>query len=67
MNFFGFIFRLVLLWFYTFGTQIFPNEDGYAKEKVEAATLLLNESDKVFPNAGLLLFFRGRLERMKVT
>lgn len=55
-----------MLWFYTFGTQIFPNEDGYAKEKVDAATKLLDESIQQYPNAGLYLFFRGRLERMKV-
>lgn len=56
----------MLLWFYTFGTQLFPDEDGYAKNKVVAATDLLNDCCRKYPNAGLLLFFRGRLERMKV-
>lgn len=54
------------MWFYTFGTQLFPEEDGYAKDKILAATELLNECSEKNPNAGLLLFFRGRLERMKV-
>lgn len=58
---------LALLWFYTFGTQLFLSEDGYAREKIEAMTNLLDDCHEEYQSSAIFLFFRGRLERMKVT
>lgn len=59
--------RLALLWFYTFGTQIFRNEDGYASDKIEAVANLLEENRQKYKSSAIFLFFHGRLERMKVS
>lgn len=58
---------LALLWFYTFGTQLFLSEDGYAREKIEAMNNLLDDCHRQYESSAIFLFFRGRLERMKVT
>lgn len=58
--------RLALLWFYTFGTQLFRNEDGYSKEKIDAVANLLDENRALYHQSAIFLFFHGRLERMKV-
>lgn len=55
-----------MLWFYTFGVQLFHNEDGYSKEKIDAVNELLNDCHQEYHSAAIFLFFRGRLERMKV-
>lgn len=61
-----FCFRLVLLWYYSFGTQLFQHEDGYSAENVETITNLLNESQQQYGDSAIFLFFRGRLHRMQV-
>lgn len=58
--------RLTLLWFYTFGTQLFLNEDGYTTDKIESVSSLLNAYGQQYSQSAIFLFFRGRLERMKV-
>lgn len=63
---FTMFYSLSLLWFYTFGTQIFRNEDGYANDKMESVANLLEENETKYKNSAIFLFFHGRLERMKV-
>lgn len=58
--------RLALLWYYTFGTQLFRNEDGYAKDKIDVVANLLDENHTRYQQSAIFLFFHGRLERMKV-
>lgn len=57
---------LTLLWFYTFGTQLFLNEEGYTSDKIEAVSNLLNDYEQQYESSAIFLFFRGRFERMKV-
>lgn len=57
---------LTLLWFYTFGTQLFLNEEGYTSDKIEAVSNLLNDYEQQYNGSAIFLFFRGRFERMKV-
>lgn len=57
---------LTLLWFYTFGTQLFFDEDGYTTDKIDSATAILSDYDRQYGQSAIFLFFRGRLERMKV-
>ncbi|XP_037031278.1 tetratricopeptide repeat protein 39C-like isoform X2 [Bradysia coprophila] len=56
---------VALLWFYTFGSQMFKNEDGYSDSDIKAASLILGECKSKFPNSAIFLFFQGRVERMK--
>lgn len=65
-DFFLFLCSLALLWFYTFGTQLFRNEDAYASDKIDAVANLLNECRDNYHDSAIFLFFHGRLERMKV-
>lgn len=57
---------LTLLWFYTFGTQLFLNEDGYTSDKIEAVSNLLTDNEQQYTDSAIFLFFHGRFERMKV-
>lgn len=66
IQFLLYYYSLSLLWFYTFGTQIFRNEDGYANDKIESVANLLEENRTKYNNSAIFLFFHGRLERMKV-
>lgn len=58
---------VALLWFYTFGSQMFKNEDGYSDSDIKAASLILGECKDKFPNSAIFQFFQGRVERMKVS
>lgn len=58
---------MALLWFYTFGSQMFKNEDGYSDSDIKAASLILSECKNKFPNSAIFQFFQGRVERMKVS
>lgn len=57
---------LALLWFYTFGSQMLKYEDGYTSDQAAAAGSLIAENERQYPNSSIFLFFRGRVERMKV-
>lgn len=63
---FSVLYRLALLWFYTFGSQMFSCEDGYSSNEIRAASNLLNECATDYTNSAIFLFFLGRVERMKV-
>lgn len=56
---------LALLWFYTFGSQMFQNEDGYSSAEIDAASCLLAENKLIYGRSAIFLFFTGRVERMK--
>lgn len=58
--------RLALLWFYTFGSQMLKYEDGYTSDQASSAANLIVECERRYPNSSIFLFFRGRVERMKV-
>ena len=45
---------------------MFKYEDGYTESEAKAASNLINECEQEYINSAIFLFFRGRVERMKV-
>jgi len=57
---------LALLWYFTIGTQFIIIDSSTLKDDINAATRLLNESQSEFSESALFLFYKGRLDRVKV-
>lgn len=60
-------YRLALLWYYTIITPFFALDGTNLDTEIEEANLLLDEAQDGFRDAALFLFFRGRVERLKVS
>lgn len=58
------IFRLSLIWFYTYSWNV--DEEVRSDVDLAKATELFDEVDDQFSDSGIFLFFRGRLESLKV-
>jgi hypothetical protein len=57
---------LALLWYHTIVRPFFGVDGHNVHAGAEAATLLINESQKEFAESSLFLFFRGKVHRLKV-
>lgn len=56
---------ITLLWYLTIGSQIFGQEDQNVADEIEEVEAILQETEQLYAESALFLFFRGRLERMK--
>lgn len=45
---------------------MFKYEDGYTSDETMSADMLIAEREQEYINSAIFLFFRGRVERMKV-
>lgn len=61
----GCFFRLALLWYHTIVRPFFNLDGVIVASGVEEATKILEEEVE-FQNSALFLFFKGRVERIKV-
>jgi Protein of unknown function (DUF3808) len=58
--------RLSLLWYHTIVRPFFALDGSNVQAGVIAAESLITESQEVYGQSALFLFFRGRVERLKV-
>lgn len=58
--------RLALLWYHTIVRPFFALDGSNVQAGVEAAQNLIRESQPDFGQSALFLFFKGRVERLKV-
>lgn len=59
-------FRLALLWYHTIVRPFFALDGSNVQAGVEEADMLINESQTEFGDSALFLFFKGRVQRLKV-
>ena len=59
-------YRLALLWYHTIVRPFFALDGSNVRAGVEAAQYLITESQNDFGQSALFLFFKGRVERLKV-
>jgi len=59
--------RLALLWYHTIVRPFFALDGSNVQAGVEAAQHLITESQNDFGQSALFLFFKGRVERLKVS
>lgn len=62
-----FYYRLSLLWYYTIITPFFALDGTNLDTEIEEANILLEEAQDGYAEASLFLFFKGRVERLKVS
>ena len=60
------LFRLGLLWYHTVIRPFFALDGGNVDAGTEDATALIERCEKEYPHSALFLFFKGRVERLKV-
>jgi hypothetical protein len=58
---------LALLWYHTIVRPFFALDGSNVQAGVEAAQSLITESQNEFGQSALFLFFKGRVERLKVS
>lgn len=58
---------LALLWYYTIVTPFFALDGSNLSMEISAAQELIDEANEQFAKSSLFLFFRGRVERLKVS
>lgn len=63
----SFSYSLSLLWYYTIITPFFALDGSNLDSEIEEANSLLEEAQDGFADAALFLFFKGRVERLKVS
>lgn len=57
---------LALLWYFTIVTPFFATDGSNLKHEICSAQELIEEASPEFGKSSLFLFFRGRVERLKV-
>lgn len=62
-----FLNSLALLWYYTIIKPFFALDGANLDKEIEEANALLDEAQDGYADAALFLFFRGRVERLKVS
>lgn len=61
------LFRLALLWYHTIIRPFYALDGLNVKAGVEAANLLMQESEQLYADSALFLFFKGRIYRLDVS